>query len=1151
VLGESRPTVLRCGKIQDVIFNGSEKRKSLSYCEISLFLDNENKIYPTEHDEVVVTRKLYRSGESEYLINRATCRKTDLIDLFRGTGIGRDSYSIIGQGMVAEILNSNDTRRKIFDEAAGIGRHKSRKAEAEKKLVKTKENMARLSDVVEEIKSKLAPLEKEAAEAIKFRELQEHLKFIEINHFLYQTQNSAAERTRLAELLAKSVKSFAAKEDECAVLNKDYNIAMLDMANTDTYANQLRDERAFFMVEAEKKKGAASVLTQKISSLREQINEINRSLITHEARIEDKEREKQDAMREFNEKNALLIEKRASFEKIKELEAMLKEAVDRQEREIEASKTALLESVGKLGEIGEDHAKLVVERKITLDSLAEAKEIYAEKKADYDKAVSDCKALTTQLEVLLNEKTQKEKEKFAADKNYTDSVNELRETEIRKRETENRKNELDFKIKNIQEYIKDYGGYQDAVRRLMAEGQKNERVKSLILGTVGEVINVPKDLQLAIEVALGGAIQNIIAASPEDVSVLLDVLKSKGFGRATFLPLSTVKRNDLQPEFNRALDENGVIGVAADLIKFDKKFYDIISNLLGRTVIVEDRETAIAVHKKYRQGFRIVTLGGDLFAPSGAITGGSPPGKNTRILSYESELDELNKKFKSVLKEFEMLSEDANKLLNESEEISSAAGIIGARLNKLNIEIERFNVQIAALDQQAALHKAETDKILQTNGVNLEKVKILDQLIKKTGDNKEELAGKRTSTDDFIAEARVKFLKDKEAYADAAKSLADANIGLNALANETENLTKAIANAKAEISLTSQAILDFRARKITTETEIKNAEGQIDLSGYDEEDQKKADEISKKISEIDAYKQEIHQKVTTLNEKRETATKELNELAERKIREEGAIERLNSEIGNLAERIRIEYDLDYISAAEVGKTYEGNVKYTFEHEKAGELSLKLRRRIENMGRVNALAEEQFAEEKKRFDEKNEQYEDLVKTENDLMTLIDDLVSEMTKRFDESFKAISENFQITFKDLFGGGKSTLELEKGTSLLEANIEVFAQPPGKRIVSINALSGGERTLTAIAILFAIIKLNPIPFSILDEIDAALDEANARLLAQYMRKFSNVTQFVTITHKKQTMEQAEKIFGVTMEEHGVSKIVSISFEDALKLEE
>lgn len=1149
VLGEQSPSVLRCKKMPEIIFGGTTNRKSMSYCEVSLFLDNEDRRYPVDYDEVVVTRKLYRSGDSEYYINRNICRWRDIIDLFRDSGIGREGYSIIGQGKIEEILAAKpEARRQIFEEAAGISRHKARKLETERKLERTRDNLNRINDILSEVSGNLGPLEQEAKDAAKARDLKTKLKQLEVRYFLHQCENTSFERDRAKENLQKSIGEYEAKDADLKAVTADYNTAMMDLNNSSVYGNRLRDNVTRLLVDAEKAAGESRLFAERLNNLRRDAQNIATETIQLESRLSSRQLEKEEKIALYNEKTLTLAEKRRTFELLQKNQTELSDAVARQEKEIERTNLLMLDSMDKLSKIDSDKARLEIKRDVLVENIRTAKEALKEARQNLASAEKERDGYRAELDAVNKERSERQKEKALADKNLADCENDLRAAQKDKNEAENYISALDAKIRMVEEFINDYTGYQESVRRLMNEAQNNASVRNKILGTVGDVITVPQDLQVAVESALGAQIQNIITPNENDAGALIDLLRQKGYGRATFLPLTTVRANPLSREYQRALDEDGVIGIASELIRYDNKYANVISSLLGKTLIVESRDIAFSVAKKYNFGFRIVDINGDIVSQSGSVSGGSNANRSNRILSRESELEDLKKKQASTKKKIDMLAAGIREYEEEQRELQRAAGVIDARVHKLEVDIGTLENKLYNADSVVEEYREDVRKLEASITEDTARSEELIKLIRESEKSKDDTAAQKTGASDFVNEAKDKLFTDKQNLAALNKRVTDAYVEVSNLQNEIETINKDLAAIKAESTMINQSLLDLKARRATNEKQLKDMEAQAqETSAGSEENNEEITKLRKEIDELEQYKIELQEKITRLDNKRTELNRICSEINEKRIREEANLERIDIDMSNLSIRIKEDYDLDYDTAKQyiADNPFEGE----FDPAKAQQESLSLRRKIERLGPVNELAEQKFVQEKSRFDDLSQQYDDLVKGEAELKKIIEDLTVEMTEKFTKSFAQINLNFQEVFKELFGGGTARLELEKeeGVSVLDAGIEIMAEPPGKKLTRISLLSGGERALTAIAILFAIIKLNPMPFSILDEIEAALDEANASLFAQYLRKFSKSTQFIVVTHRKPTMELADMLYGVTMQEKGISKLVSAKLEDAI----
>ncbi len=1150
VLGEQAPSTLRVTKMPDLIFNGTANRRSLSYCEVSLYLDNSDHRYPIDFDEVVVTRKLDRSGESEYLINRQSCRLKDVIDLFRDSGIGKEGYSIIGQGKIDEILSSKpDGRRKIFEEAAGISRHKARKIETERKLERARADMARISDILNEVGTSLGPLEQEAKDAAKAKALRAELKFKEVSQFLYQCENSNANRDKIRAKLGKLTEELTAETKELDRLNSDYNVTMMGIENGDKYSNMVRDEITSLMVAAEKAAGDGRALGKDIDHIKEDNAKIKDERLQSNAKLSDKARQIEDKFNLSVEKRNELGAKKEALAAVQEEYANISRSVEQQEKAIEASTEMFVNRLNKTAALEKDVAELELERKILLDSVASDKGEYNEKKTASDKVSKEMEEYVSRKEFLLREKGEKSAELAQAETNKQSADNELKELLARKTELETRIENLEFKRKTIEENIASYFDYEDSIQNLMSYAAKHKDVADKIIATVAEVISVPKDVQLAIETALGRATQNIITKDEYDAADLIAVLRENRLGRVTFLPMTTMKYNDLPREHARVVDEDGVIGVASELIGYDSKYDNIFSNLLGRTVIVEDQQTALRISKKYGYSFRTVTLDGAVYSTSGALTGGTNAQNRSRILSRENEKEEIVKKLRQAKKDLELFTLDAESRTSECKELLNAVGVISSRLAKLDIEITAVQGEIDRCQKQIALYDADMQKLFAGKETDLARIKTIEETLKEVSRSKQSVDSEKVDADDYVAELKNKYYEDKQRREALNADVTKAMMEVTATQNEIEALEKDIAALKAECRMLEQSLYELDIREKFNATRLTQIEAQLAKSVFSQEEQSKLDALRAELAGLEQKKVEMNALVKELDVKRIEQNEVVSKVNEKRIREEANLQMVDSVIESMSQRMQENYGYDF----EMAKEYRDGVDleatgYVFEPDKANAEINALRRKIERIGPVNELAEEKFAEESARYSDLQRQYEDVSKAEQDLMGIIAELTSEMIEKFTASFNQINKNFNEVFRELFGGGSARMELEKGVSVLDAGIEIMAEPPGKKLSNLAPLSGGERALTAIAILFAIIKLKPMPFSILDEIEAALDDANVHLFAQYLNKFSQYTQFIVVTHRKPTMQLCDTLFGITMQEKGVSKTVRAKLEEAYK---
>ena len=1149
VLGEQAPKTLRVTKMPDLIFNGTTNRLSLSYCEVSLYLDNEDRRYNVDFDEVVITRKLVRGGEGEYFINRQRCRHKDIIDLFRDTGIGREGYSIIGQGKIDEILsNSPEGRRKIFEEAAGISRQKARKVETERKLERARLDMSRINDILQEVGASLGPLEKEASDACKVKALREKLKYLEVANFLYQCENSAETRDKIRAKLKKVNDELNDQVAELDRLNHDYSVTMMGIENGTKYSNMLRDKKTALMVAAEKALGDGKALGKDIEYTTQENLGIAEQRKVDNVKIAEKAKTIEEKFNLRVEKAKELELKEAECEQITQEYNKISYSVEQQEKTIEASNEMLFDNLSRSSEIDKDVATLELERKILLDDLASDKDEYDVKKELSNKASKVRDNLLSEKQRLENEKQEKLQELALATSNKANADAELNEMLQQKTMLTTRVQNFEFKRDFVEESIKSYHFYDDSIQNLMNYCKKNPEAQEKIVATVAEIINVPKNLQVAIEIALGKSIQNIVTKNEYDASELMQILRKNNLGRATFLPMTTMKYNDLSRDQEKVLDEDGVVGVASELIRYDSKYNNIISNLLGKTVVVEDQATALRVSKKYGFSFRTITLEGDIYAQSGAVTGGAVMKGTARILSHENDRDDILKKLRQAKNDLDLVIADIKDREEELKELANAVNVINARIAKLDVEIAKLESEISNSEQQLEIYQSEMKKLFAGNEDSLNRIQEIERLLKQASISKESIDNKTTS-DEYINELKEKFYEDKQLREELNKQVTAVMMEVTALKNEIDSIDREIVALKAECKLIEEELLNLEVRERFNNGHLEKLKRDLEILVSNSKEQAEIEALNEELATLEAEKDRMNVLVKELDQKRIEQNDLVNKTKEKVIREEASLEMVDTQIALLSQRMDENYGYNFDLAKEYFATADPTaLEIEFIPDKANTEINSLRRKIERIGPINELAEEKFREESDRYNDLNNQFNDVQKAEQDLVQIINELTTEMVEKFTASFNVINENFNEVFKELFGGGRAKMELEKGVNVLEAGIEIMAEPPGKKLSNLAPLSGGERALTAIAILFAIIKLNPMPFSILDEIEAALDETNARLFAQYLNKFSKHTQFIVVTHRKPTMQLCNTLFGVTMQEKGVSKTVRVKLEEAEK---
>lgn len=1146
VLGEQSAKSLRGSNMQDVIFAGTQNRKSLSYCEVSLYFDNSGKMFSIDYNEVIITRKLYRSGESEYFINKQPARLKDIVDLLHECGIGKEGYTIIGQGKVEEIMSAKpEDRRMIFEEATGIAKFKTRKIESERKLDRTHENLVRYIDIITEIENQLGPLEKQAEKAKEFNELSEQLKFHELNTYIAKVDGVETAKGRINDRIKGINEQASLRQSEINDAQAEYEGIFADISATDERLKKLNDELLEKRVGMEKATGDKRLFEQRISYFEGQIERAEKEIKDNAALIDECEGALETNAEDFGAAEKELSKLNSRAEDVNAKFVTLSQKLALGEELAEQNRKKLIESIESLSDIKLSKGAASIEKQNLLEKLnelnAKTEELVAKRNAqfaekevadkainDLDRGIFDCK---NQIEAK-EEEVRSGNESVAATDNKIYSLNSVITTLVTK----------DGFYRGLKE---NYEGYSASVKLLMNKAKENPELKKRIKGVVAELIKSDKKYDVALETALAAAAQNVVTSNPDDARYLIEYLKTNRLGRITFLPVSSVRPRTQTHEVSAALKERGALGVANELVSYDPQFENVISNLLGNTLIVDTLENATAIAKKYRFAFKMVTIDGDVFSTQGAMTGGSRRQDAPGLLSGDRKIEDNAAALAAKRAEMDSLKAEKSRKENSRDKAFEELGILNELIN------EKRRQLVAEREKQSAFEKnlSELDREIESNA---ELTEAVNARILKASENEESinLGGQKLEKDKENAASSAD--KHQQEY-DALKKQRDD------LAAEHTELQVKITELKARLSsLTSDAdrlkttVKESRESNDRLKKSNEGAAAMIEQLKRDEEkvtlskeEQDYINGIRAQIDKADEYKLTLRERLNKNGEKRDSLTEQLNALSEKKHQEEIALAKIDSDLENMGNNILEDYQ----------ETYETAIRFRQEGYDAasGEAEIgRIRRKRSSLGAINATAIDDCKALRERYDEMTTQKEDLEKAENDLKEAIEKIKSEMLTQFDEGFKTISENFQKIFKELFGGGRAMLELDYSQvdDKLEAGIEIIAEPPGKKLQKLSLLSGGEKALTAIAILFSILKLRPMPFCVLDEIEAALDEANVDRFARYLKKFSEETQFIVITHRKPTMELADALFGVTMQEKGVSKTVSVKLSDVEKIE-
>ena len=1135
VLGEQSMKSLRGSKSLDIIFAGTQSRKSLGFAEASLVFDNTDGSLPIEYTEVTVTRKIYRSGETGYYINKVPCRLKDVLELFMDTGIGKDGYSIIGQGKIDEILsNKSEDRRHIFEEAAGIVKYRVRKAESEKKLEHTKLNLLRINDILAEIETNIEPLKIQTEKAKKYLNLREELKNIEIGLFLYNI-----------EKYKKDLEDIVKDEE--------------------IYKTQCNDEEGRLeRIKAlkEELKSEIDHITESIEEMsnlgfesKKEIEMLNSDINVSNTRIENNKQNKERFEKEIEELTARIKELEEEKKQKEEKKENLKQNREKFANELEEKEKELAEITKKLSSKElemEEHKKTVEEN---TDKKYELQASISEQDSNYqnaEKRQAQIKnEMTSHISELDNTRMKKEeiaKEFYEIESKRNKILTDLEEVNKEKQEADRKIKDFDSKInmlsgekrikesklKFLIETEKEKEGYIKSVKALLKDCETTKELGKGMHGVLANIIEVPEEYQTAIEMCLGSSLQNIVTENEETAKKLIEHLRKNNLGRASFLPITSVKGKKLDKIKGK---NTGVIGIASDLIKYSKKYENIIQNLLGRTVIVQDMETAIRVAKDNGYSFRIITVEGDIINPSGAMTGGSVAKKTVNILGRGREIEKLQKEIKKLEEQIQKLEKEKENYQESIEHVLEKASSFEKELQEIEItyatgkeKMNSIEENITRLETRLSKLKEESKKIEEQKQESKNNKVELQEKIQAINEENERL--KKIITE------FVELNKDNQKYVDDLNfDITNLKISVSSFDESESSIEELQERIDSEIESTNKSIEN---KKTQIEQIIQD---NFNLEKAIEEIKAKIEKIKEEVKNSGSKIEELKEKRIQKNEKLAEQEEEINnklkiieDLKSQMVKVDVKKTKLEEDINGIINKMWEEYELTPNNVVDYRKPE--NVQLTREKVK------DLRNEIKELGSVNVDSIEEYKNLKDRYDFMCEQRVDLESTMAKLRKIISDMTSIMKEQFKEKFEMINKNFAEVFKELFGGGTASLRLEDKDNILECGIEITVQPPGKKLQNMMLLSGGEKAFTAIALLFAILKINPAPFCVLDEIEAALDDVNVYRYAEYLKKFSKNTQFLVITHRKGTMEAADTVYGITMEENGISKLLSMKLK-------
>ena len=1135
VLGEQSAKQLRGSNMQDVIFAGSEMRKPMGYAYVAITLDNSDHKLPIDFEEVTVSRRVYRSGESEYLINGSPCRLKDVYEMFYDTGIGKEGYSIIGQGQIDKILSGKpEERRELFDEAAGIVKFKKRKSTALKKLADEQANLVRVNDILAEKEKRVEPLEKQSKVARDYLTKKEELKTLDVNLFLLDSQRA---QTALSELTGKLEivrNDLKENNDKYDGIKDEYSKVEEEMEQLDRQIEEKRNRMSESDLMKAKLEGQISLNREQINSAKNNREHYEQQKASLNERLNIQTSEKNEFDRKKKEIDKELTELTEVRDKAKAELSVIQKRIEELSNGIETDKNTIIGMLNERAAIKADLGRF--------DTMLEQARIHkAELQSKLLRAKSEEKEQEERLKKLYDElneinaqilKTDREKEVLEEQLSEFKQTLESKDRELSEAQISyhKEKSRLDA-MKNIAER---YDGYGGSIKRVM---EQKESVKGII-GVVADIIDVDKEYETAIETALGGNIQNIVTQDEAVAKKMIRMLKDTKGGRATFLPLTSVKDRG---EFNKpeVRNEKGFIGMASELVKADKKYSDVIGQLLGAIIVADHVDNALAMAKKYNYLLRIVTLEGEYLTPGGALAGGAF--KNaSNLLGRKREIEELEAEVKKSLKKIEKIMEDI-------ENTKETRRTVRKKIEDLQEELQDHYIKQNTA--QMSVDRAEEIKNETMNGyLNLENDnREVEQQVNEINTNKEETGHKLSESEDKEKELQDRIaaygseldeLREKETQ--QVLSSTDIELKVTSLERDAEHAASNVGRAQEEIGRINSEIGEIDGKISESENEInerlKNIE-EIEKTLAASAGSKDSDQES--IDEFVARKEELAKKQKSFFSATDELKNRITSLEKEVMRLDTQKERIEEEQENRVGYMWNEYEITLSSAAQMRNEAYNDVTSIRRSIR------ELREGIRALGEVNVNAIEEYKTLMEEYTFLKDQHDDLVEAEKTLTGIVAELDEAMRTQFAEKFKDIEKEFDKVFKEMFGGGQGSLKLQEEEDILEAGISIIAQPPGKRLQNMMQLSGGEKALTAIALLFAIQNLKPSPFCLLDEIEAALDESNVGRFAGYLHKLTKHTQFIVITHRRGTMEQADRLYGITMQEKGVSTLVSVNLID------
>ena len=1134
VLGEQSAKNLRGLKMEDIIFSGTNTRKPLGFAEVSITIDNSDNMLPVEYTEITVTRRMYRSGESEYYINGTSCRLKDINELFMDTGVGKDGYSIIGQGRVDEIINKRpEERREIFEEAAGIVKYKTRKLESEKKLESTEQNILRIEDIIRELEDQLNPLYEQSEKAKKYLNMRERLKVLELNIFMRNIEKLRKEDKDSSENISELEDELLDTNRKNARLESDHSELKEKIEKESELIEKIQNDLHTADNDLERLQGENNVLNEKVSNIdtnmsrfdeeiagqRERINKLMTAVKADEDKLLEYNTGLDDNVKQLNLKTGSLDD--------------VKKSIGEKEKYIDDMESQIIETMNSISEKKSSINSL----NAFINNADKRKSQIVHEKSENEKKKEELEARLVEIENQIKHDTKEYqflKDNIKSlDKEVIDESNAKRALQKDIFELNGKIQSSEARHRALSEMEAEFEGYNRSVREIMK--LKARRPVFGICGVVADIIKVPKEYETAIEVALGPALQDIVTEDEYAAKNSISYLKENKFGRATFLPLTTIRgRSRIRDEQAIKL-KKGFIGFANEVVEYDRKYINIISSLLGRVIVADNIDDGMIIAKSINYSIRIVTLEGDVINAGGSFTGGSLGHKASAFLGRKREIKELEK-------DIERFKASLSKLNERLSFINNKIASIESNLKQSDQKKQALETKISVSKNNYTMLKAQSSKLdedlknieIESNELDSEK----DEMVSKLEQESKKLHELETKNNDISANVQSEQSKMKD------------------ILSAKESISSEITSIKIKVAEIKQNVISIENRISDSKAEIEKCNNLISIKNdMKVKCEKEKEDVSSEIKKIKLSEGSIIKKSESLNKELEAMYKEKQNNAlliddmEKNMKEYGKSAailqsqihkleiqnaKLKMEMENLQNKIWEDYEISYAAAQE----------YKIEIESIGKVTSEvsgIKESIRKLGSVNVGAIDEYKRVKERYEFLKKQDHDLKDAEDSLKKVIAEITEKMKVQFAKNFAVINDNFNQVFTELFGGGRAKLILVDSDNVLESGVDIVAEPPGKKLQSLTLLSGGEKALTAIALLFAILKMKPSPFCILDEIESALDDINVARFANFLKKLSDSTQFIVVTHRKGTMEIADILYGVTMEEKGVSKLVSV----------